>query len=135
MSYTVATTSLNLSRPACGPKKVTRSALQTPPSIAALLLTTECLSPKWPENEKPAYGGPRPWRRNGRQWIPKPFLIRKEPKKKYSRSRPGNAASLFFYRGADVIRTEFRPHRPPGRAVSFYFRLEPLPGRDAMLHA
>jgi chaperonin GroEL len=36
------------------PKKVTRSALQNAASIAALLLTTECLITELPEKEKPA---------------------------------------------------------------------------------
>src|SRR4051812_37883772 len=36
------------------PKKVTRSALQNAASIAALLLTTECLVTEVPEKEKPA---------------------------------------------------------------------------------
>jgi chaperonin GroEL len=36
------------------PKKVTRSALQNASSIAALLLTTECLITEVPEKEKPA---------------------------------------------------------------------------------
>ncbi len=36
------------------PKKVTRSALQNSASIAALLLTTECLITEIPEKEKPA---------------------------------------------------------------------------------
>jgi chaperonin GroEL len=40
------------------PKKVTRSALQNASSIAALLLTTECLITELPEKEKPAAGGP-----------------------------------------------------------------------------
>ncbi|HWY74090.1 MAG TPA: chaperonin GroEL [Verrucomicrobiae bacterium] len=39
------------------PKKVTRSALQNASSIAALLLTTECLITELPEKEKPAPGG------------------------------------------------------------------------------
>jgi chaperonin GroEL len=36
------------------PKKVTRTALQNAASIAALLLTTECLITELPEKEKPA---------------------------------------------------------------------------------
>ena len=36
------------------PAKVTRSALQNASSIAALLLTTECLITDVPEEEKPA---------------------------------------------------------------------------------
>ena len=36
------------------PAKVTRSALQNAASIAALLLTTECLITDVPEEEKPA---------------------------------------------------------------------------------
>jgi len=36
------------------PAKVTRSALQNASSIAALLLTTECLITDVPEDEKPA---------------------------------------------------------------------------------
>ena len=36
------------------PAKVTRSALQNAASIAALLLTTECLITDVPEDEKPA---------------------------------------------------------------------------------
>ena len=39
------------------PKKVTRSALQNASSIAALLLTTECLVTEVPEKEKPAPAG------------------------------------------------------------------------------
>jgi chaperonin GroEL len=39
------------------PKKVTRSALQNAASIAALLLTTECLITELPEKDKPAPGG------------------------------------------------------------------------------
>jgi len=39
------------------PKKVTRSALQNASSIAALLLTTECLITELPEKEKPAPAG------------------------------------------------------------------------------
>jgi chaperonin GroEL len=39
------------------PKKVTRTALQNASSIAALLLTTECLITEIPEKEKPAAGG------------------------------------------------------------------------------
>jgi chaperonin GroEL len=39
------------------PKKVTRSALQNASSIAALLLTTECLVTEIPEKEKPAPAG------------------------------------------------------------------------------
>jgi len=39
------------------PKKVTRSALQNASSIAALLLTTECLITEIPEKEKPAPAG------------------------------------------------------------------------------
>jgi chaperonin GroEL len=39
------------------PKKVTRTALQNASSIAALLLTTECLITEIPEKEKPAPGG------------------------------------------------------------------------------
>ena len=39
------------------PKKVTRCALQNAASIAALLLTTECLITDIPEKEKPAAGG------------------------------------------------------------------------------
>jgi chaperonin GroEL len=39
------------------PKKVTRSALQNASSIAALLLTTECLITEVPEKEKPAPAG------------------------------------------------------------------------------
>src|SRR5260221_4520550 len=39
------------------PKKVTRSALQNAASIAALLLTTECLITEVPEKEKPAPAG------------------------------------------------------------------------------
>ena len=39
------------------PAKVTRSALQNASSIAALLLTTECLITEIPEEEKPAAGG------------------------------------------------------------------------------
>ncbi|MBI1176354.1 chaperonin GroEL [bacterium] len=39
------------------PKKVTRTALQNASSIAALLLTTECLITEIPEPEKPAAGG------------------------------------------------------------------------------
>ena len=40
------------------PKKVTRSALQNASSIAALLLTTECLITEVPEKEKAPMGGP-----------------------------------------------------------------------------
>jgi len=40
------------------PKKVTRTALQNACSIAALMLTTECLITEIPEKEKPAPGGP-----------------------------------------------------------------------------
>src|SRR3954463_5517851 len=39
------------------PKKVTRTALQNAASIAALLLTTECLITEVPEKEKPAPAG------------------------------------------------------------------------------
>jgi chaperonin GroEL len=39
------------------PKKVTRTALQNAASIAALLLTTECLITELPEKEKPAPAG------------------------------------------------------------------------------
>ena len=39
------------------PKKVTRTALQNAASIAALLLTTECLITELPEKEKPAAPG------------------------------------------------------------------------------
>ena len=39
------------------PTKVTRSALQNAASIAALMLTTECLVTEIPEKEKPAPGG------------------------------------------------------------------------------
>ena len=39
------------------PKKVTRTALQNASSIAALLLTTECLITELPEKDKPAAGG------------------------------------------------------------------------------
>ena len=39
------------------PKKVTRTALQNASSIAALLLTTECLITEIPEKDKPAAGG------------------------------------------------------------------------------
>jgi chaperonin GroEL len=39
------------------PKKVTRTALQNAASIAALLLTTECLITELPEPEAPAAGG------------------------------------------------------------------------------
>ena len=42
------------------PKKVTRSALQNASSIAALLLTTECLITEVPEKEKPAPAGHGP---------------------------------------------------------------------------
>jgi chaperonin GroEL len=42
------------------PKKVTRSALQNAASIAALLLTTECLITEVPEKEKPAPAGHGP---------------------------------------------------------------------------
>jgi chaperonin GroEL len=40
------------------PKKVTRTALQNACSIAALMLTTECLITEIPEKEKPAPAGP-----------------------------------------------------------------------------
>jgi len=40
------------------PKKVTRTALQNACSIAALMLTTECLVTEIPEKEKPAPAGP-----------------------------------------------------------------------------
>ena len=40
------------------PTKVTRSALQNAASIAALLLTTECMLTEIPEKEKPAPAGP-----------------------------------------------------------------------------
>ncbi len=39
------------------PKKVTRTALQNASSIAALLLTTECLITELPEKESPSAGG------------------------------------------------------------------------------
>ena len=39
------------------PAKVTRSALQNAASIAAMLLTTECLVTDIPEKEKPMPGG------------------------------------------------------------------------------
>ncbi len=42
------------------PKKVTRSALQNASSIAALLLTTECLITELPEKDKPAPAGHGP---------------------------------------------------------------------------